>query len=186
MADTSDSEKGVALATFRDRLWIAWAGEDNKQLNVMGSVNGNDFDSTTKQVMGDTADETPSLVVHGDRLWIVWSGVDNLQPNIMSSGAGNDFDSTTRRTFEGGLVFGQGAVSAVGALWLSGQALLDPLTLWRLLKIDTDASSGEEGRVATEITRMPPALTLFEDKVLVAWTGVDDERHLNLGRLSLF
>jgi hypothetical protein len=88
---------GCALHSFDGKLWIAWTGQDNQQLNVMGSVHGNDFDTRTKQTMGDTSDAAPALAVHQNRLWIAWMGLDNHKLNVMGSLHGNDFDATTKQ-----------------------------------------------------------------------------------------
>src|SRR6266511_4093253 len=89
------SDLGPALCVHSNRLWLAWIGRGNNQLDVMGATMAADatiiFDPATKQVMGDTSEFSPALASFRGRLWIAWAGVDNEQLNVMGSIHGNDF-----------------------------------------------------------------------------------------------
>jgi hypothetical protein len=46
VTQSETSDNGPSLAAHNGRLWLAWIGRDNFQVNIMASVHGNDFDST--------------------------------------------------------------------------------------------------------------------------------------------
>jgi hypothetical protein len=129
MAASSDGTP--SLASFKGRLWMAWIGQNNRQLNVMGSRNGNDFDSTTLQIMSQTSDITPRLAAFGEMMWLAWSGRGNSELNVIGSLNGNDFNSTTIRTFPdlvgsvSGLCFYRGQLRM---LWVDGGGHLNVMS----------------------------------------------------------
>src|SRR6478736_5414016 len=92
--ETSDS--APALAVHNGRLWLAWIGTNNHQLNVVGVTTFPDgslgVDPALKQTMGDSSDLAPALASFNSRLWIAWTGRGNDQLNVMGSQSGNDFD----------------------------------------------------------------------------------------------
>jgi hypothetical protein len=98
----------------------------------------------------------------------------------MASVHGNDFDSTTRLTFAE-TIGSVAAASGFGALWVSGGS-----DGWRLYKVDVDFNVLRPGLVRLDHFIVKPALAVFDNDVIVAWTGTDDDHHLNLGRLGLF
>jgi hypothetical protein len=181
-----DTGVGVDLAAFRDRLWIAWVGEDNHQLNVMGSRTGNDFDVTTKQIMGDTSDGILGLCVFEDKLWISWRGSSNFLLNLMASVNGNDFDSRTKATFQ---ITGGGPVTAFrGPLWLGegvpgfhgspGKMLL--------IKVGRGALGALVASAAVVVRETgQPVLTVFNGRLVAAWLG-GIGRQLNVGNMGIF
>jgi len=70
-----------ALASHDERLFIAWRGDGNDNLNIMfSSDGGQNFGS--KFVFNETSTEPPALASSGDHLFIAWKGDGNDNLNI--------------------------------------------------------------------------------------------------------
>lgn len=69
------SAASPGLASHGGRLFLAWRGSGNKQLNIAFSDDGG---STFKGnvVLGDASEYAPALASHGGRLYIAWTGLD--------------------------------------------------------------------------------------------------------------
>ncbi|WP_223643627.1 hypothetical protein, partial [Planococcus sp. 4-30] len=67
------SEKSPALTSHNGRLFLAWKGAGNDNLNLMFS-NNNELHFHGKKVFGDTSHYSPALVSHGGRLYMAWTG----------------------------------------------------------------------------------------------------------------
>jgi hypothetical protein len=79
LSDTSP--KHPSIASLGGRLYIAWKGDGNDNLNVMYSAdNGATFGH--KYTSGETSPEAPSICVHNNRLYIAWKGDGNNHLNI--------------------------------------------------------------------------------------------------------
>jgi hypothetical protein len=76
LGETSDNAPGLAVPN--GRLWLAWIGVDNHQLNVVGVTTMPDrsfgIDPALKQTMGESSDFAPALASFNGRLWIAWIG----------------------------------------------------------------------------------------------------------------
>jgi hypothetical protein len=165
MGDSSES--APALMSFRDRLWIAWTGVSNNQLNVMGSIHGNDFDSRTKQVMGDTSDGGPTLAVFGDRLEMGWIGVSNHQLNVITSMNGNDFDVNTKQVMGDTSDSDPALVSHNGRLWIAWRGTDDEL---RLNLMSSEHGNDFDSRTKT-VSGSPgplPSAASFRDSIWIS------------------
>ena len=80
LGDTSP--KSPALASLNGNLFIAWKGDGNDNLNVMGSSN-NGLTFGGKQTFGDTSPVAPSLCGHNNgMLYIAWKGDGNDNLNV--------------------------------------------------------------------------------------------------------
>ncbi len=99
MGDSSD--RTPALASYKGRLWIAWVGVNNRQLNVMGSLNGHDFDTRTRQILSQTTDDRVVIAPFRNALFMGWTGRGNGEMNVIRSVNGNDFDLGTIKIFPG-------------------------------------------------------------------------------------
>jgi hypothetical protein len=74
-----------AIAIYEGRLFIAWKGSGNDNLNILCSQNLSlgvmpSFDSGKTHTSPETSDDAPALAVHRGILYIAWkgSGNDNL------------------------------------------------------------------------------------------------------------
>jgi hypothetical protein len=69
-----------ALASHDGRLFIAWRGDGNEQLNIMFSSDGQHFGG--KFISNETSSEPPAIASTGRRLFIAWKGSGNDNLNI--------------------------------------------------------------------------------------------------------
>jgi hypothetical protein len=79
LGDTSP--KSPALATLNGNLFIAWKGDGNDNLNVMGSGN-NGLNFGGKQTFGDTSPVAPTLCAQNGVLFLGWKGDGNDNLNV--------------------------------------------------------------------------------------------------------
>ncbi len=71
LGDTS--EEAPALASHNGRLFLAWTGRGDGNLNLMFSDdNGATFHGKT--TFGDSSHDAPALASHGGRLFLAWTG----------------------------------------------------------------------------------------------------------------
>jgi hypothetical protein len=79
LGDSSDA--GPAIASHNGRLFLAWRGSGNPQLNLMVSTdNGATFGG--KHVYGDTSPHAPALVSHNGELLLAWIGQGDGHLNV--------------------------------------------------------------------------------------------------------
>lgn len=177
------SEYGPSLVSHAGRLFLAWTGEGNEQLNVAKVAL---FASTAgafgiegledKIVLGDTSEATPALASHGGRLFLAWKGSGNDNINMLVSGDGGAsfhgkrvLDETSSR--------GPSLVSHAGRLFLawrgSGNESLNVAKI--VLVGSTTGGSGIEGLEAKvvlgEISTEAPALGSRGRLLCLAWKG---------------
>ena len=73
LADETDASP--ALESHNERVFLAWKGSGNDQLNLAFSEdNGRNF--TGKRILTDESEYSPALISHGGRLLLAWTGVD--------------------------------------------------------------------------------------------------------------
>ena len=88
LAETSSDSP--AIVSRGGRLFIAWKGSGNDNLNIMFSDdNGHSFRG--KHISGETSDHQPALAVHNELLFIAWKGSGNENLNlarVATSGGG--------------------------------------------------------------------------------------------------
>lgn len=79
LGDTSST--APALASHGGRLFLAWKGSGNDNLNLMASSDaGASFQG--KQTFGETSSHAPALASSGGRLCIAWKGSGNENLNV--------------------------------------------------------------------------------------------------------
>jgi hypothetical protein len=74
LGDTSS--KAPALASHNDKLFIAWKGSGNDNLNLMYSDVVGSFRTDLKHISEETSDSAPALASHRGKLFIGWKGED--------------------------------------------------------------------------------------------------------------
>ncbi len=70
-----------ALASHAGRLFIAWKGSGNDEINLMLSNDGG-ASFVAKSVPGETTDRAPALASDGTALFLAWKGSDNDDINV--------------------------------------------------------------------------------------------------------
>jgi hypothetical protein len=77
------SDSAPSLASHRGRLFIAWRGRPNEEINILFSEDGGaNFRLDRKFVSGETTTATPFLTSHDGRLFVTWKGSGNEDLNI--------------------------------------------------------------------------------------------------------
>lgn len=85
------TQQQPSLATFNGKLYIAWPGSNNLQLNVASSADGTTFGAPAVIPNRFAASDTgPAIIEFLNQLYIVWAGVGN-DLRIASSSDGVNF-----------------------------------------------------------------------------------------------
>ena len=80
------SPKSPSIASLNGRLYLAWKGDGNDNLNVMYSTdNGATFGH--KYTSPETSPQAPGLCAHNGQLYITWKGDGNDFLNVAQVGA---------------------------------------------------------------------------------------------------
>jgi hypothetical protein len=83
------SPAGPALASFNNKLYLAWTGTDKAgDLNVMSSPDGETFEVQNKKTLGDTGRSGPALASFNNKLYLGWTGTDAKGDLNVSSSTG--------------------------------------------------------------------------------------------------
>jgi Domain of unknown function (DUF1929) len=186
LADSSGA--GPALASHDGRLFLAWKGSGNSQLNLMFS---DDAGATFvgKRVLDETSDREPALASHGGRLLLAWVGEGNERLNVARVVlVGDTAGGFGIERLEGKVVLGDSSderpalASHDGRLFLawkgSGNSQLN------LMFSDDGGTNFQAKRVLDETSDHGPALVSHGGRLLLTWAGESNE-HLNLAPIRL-
>jgi hypothetical protein len=179
------SKEGPALASHGERVFLAWRGVNDLQLNIMFSQdNGATF--VGKKMLGDFSDHNPALTSHGGRLFLAWTGTDN-HLNVRKVKLSTDA--------VGGLVIeGLEFRETLGDMSKEGPALASHgervFLAWRgvndlQLNIMFSQDNGATfvgKKMLGDFSDHNPALTSDGGFLLLVWTGTDN--HLNVVRAT--
>jgi hypothetical protein len=177
-----------AIASHGGRLFLAWKGSGNDQINLRAS---NDDGATfpVKRVLDETTDKAPSLASSGDRLLIAWEGSGNDQINVAqigilaNTGGGFGIEGTQDK-----VVLGEKTDEAPALAVREGRVFL----AWKgsgnkqlnLMFARPGTMSFEGKRVLADTSENGPTLA-SDGRLWVAWRGVDNDL-LNVGKAILF
>jgi hypothetical protein len=172
-----------ALASLNGRLYIAWKGDGNDQLNVMVSTdNGVTFHN--KFVSGETSPRAPALAAHNGRLFIAWKGDGNDQLNVAAvnlDGAGSPTGFSSKVVLGDTSPLSPSLASAGGALYLAWRGDgNDNLNV--MVSTDNGATFGHK-LVSAETSSQAPVLGTFKGALMIGWSG-DGNDHLNVARVA--
>jgi hypothetical protein len=171
-----------AVAFFEGRLFIAWKGSGNDNLNILCSQRLSDgampsFDSGKKHISGETSDNAPALTVFFGRLFIAWKGSGNDNLNVAPvdfADFGGDFEI---RGIVNKKILGDTS-SKAPALASFDQKLF---IAWKgsgndnlnLMYSDTQGDSFRTDlkHISEETSDAAPALATHRGKLFIAWKG---------------
>jgi hypothetical protein len=145
LGDTSHN--GPALAGHDGRLFLAWRGRGDEQLNVsLSNDGGRSF--IGKFVSGETTTDPPALASHNGRLMIAWKGSGNKNLNVakvdrfLSTGGGEGVEGFSDKvTLGDSSDVGPALASHNGALFIAWRGRgNDKLNL--MFSTDNGGSSG--------------------------------------------
>jgi hypothetical protein len=187
LADTTDASP--ALASHNGRLFLAWKGSGNDQLNLAFSEdNGRTFKG--KRTLADASEYSPALVSHGGRLLLAWTGVGNEQLNVAKVALfANTAGGFGIEGLEGKVVLGDTSEAAPALASHNGRLFL----AWKgsgndnlnLMFSDDNGASFRGKTTFPETSSHGPALTSHGGRLFLAWKGSGNE-NLNVAKVVLF
>jgi hypothetical protein len=182
------SDVSPVMASHNDRLYLAWKGSGNNQLNLAFSEDqGLSFAGT--MTFGDSSEFQPSLASHNGRLYMAWTGEGNEKVNVAkvalfaNTAGGFGIDSLEEKVVLGDTSEGAPALASHnGHLFVAWKGSgNDALNL--ALSSDNGATFGGK-RVLPESSSHGPALASHEGRLFLAWKGSGNES-LNVARVVL-
>ncbi|MDX2100182.1 MAG: hypothetical protein SFW36_20590 [Leptolyngbyaceae cyanobacterium bins.59] len=189
------SEQSPALASHNGRLFLAWKGAGNDNLNLMFSEDNGASFRGKKTFPTETSYHAPALVSHGGNLFLAWTGRE------ASTGDGNlniakvTFFGNTAGGFgieglEGKVILGDTSEQSPAVASHNGRLFLawkgagnDNLNL--MFSDDNGASFRGKKTFPTETSHQAPALASHSGRLFLAWTGRGDG-NLNVAKVVLF
>jgi len=182
------SSTGPALASHDGRLFYAWKGSGNDQLNLMFSEDGgNTFKGA--HTFSDATDAPPALASHEGRLILAWKGSGNDELNV----AKIDFSASTAGAFDiAGLsdhrILGEASSTGPALASHGGRLFLG----WKgsgndqlnLMFSEDGGNSFKGARTFSELTDSPPALASHGGRLFLAWKGSGNPS-LNVAKVDL-
>ena len=107
-AETSDYEPSLAWRPGPSRLYVAWTGEGDHELNVMYAPGPGlldppperaDFDRSTKHTFSsETSDGGPALLVRGGQLVLAYRGSGNRNLNVLWTDMDDNYSYISKAT----------------------------------------------------------------------------------------
>lgn len=184
------TDKAPALLATNDYLFIAWKEKGGEKIYFIKSTDG--WNWSSRSFIGVRTDGAPTMAYYQNKLFIAWIGTDERYLWVMSS---HDNGQTWSNK-----------VKILNARSDAGPALLavhkEERVLQRLRREPQDRlylmwrgknnmklqiMSSPDGmdwshakRVIDDTSDYKPALAYFDDRFVIAWTGRDDEKHINL------
>lgn len=186
LKETSDCTP--ALANFKERLFIAWKGQGNHQLNVMSSSDGVSWKN--KKTFDEYTFFEPALAVFRGKLYLGWTGTDrSAMLNVQSTEDGVNW--TDKITIDEYSRYGPGLRTFKDRLYLAWTGV-DHLSQVNVLSsADGEYWNSEDKVTLSEHSSASPALVAVadadadathKDVLYLGWTGTDFRNHLNLIR----
>ena len=182
LPDTSDA--APALASHNGRLYLAWKGSGNPQLNIEVSDDGG-HTFGRKMVFSDTTQHGPALVSHEGQLILAWTreGANHLDVATVSLPPDGSIGPFSHQTVVPDARSGDGPALAShdGRLYLAWQGPNEP----RLnVEVSTDAGANFHGKqIFSDTTEHSPALASHNGRLFLAWPG-EGAHHLNVEKLT--
>ncbi|MGY4304156.1 uncharacterized protein YodC (DUF2158 family) [Bradyrhizobium sp. USDA 4369] len=176
------------LASHGGRLFIAWKGSGNDDINLRASADGG-VSFPIKRVLSETTDAAPSLASSGDRLLMAWRGSGNNNINVArlvligNTAGGFDIEGT-----EGKVTLGEKTDLSPALTVLDGK----PFLAWKgsgnkelnVMSAPSGTLNFQGKRVLSDTSESAPAAAAG-GRLWLAWRGVDNNR-LNVGKAILF
>jgi hypothetical protein len=169
---TDSSSHTPALASHDGRLFIAWKGSSDNNLNVMfSSDNGATFHG--KHISTETSDSGPALLSHNNELFISWKGMGDGYLNLAKVGLlGSTAGFFGIDKVEGNVTLNETsdngpALASSGSLFLSWTGSGDD-RLNVLLSSDGGQNFWGKGIALSYESDCAPAL-VAADRVCIAW-----------------
>jgi hypothetical protein len=188
------SDHGPALAWSNRRVYLAWTGTHNKQINIRWSDDGLNWPGRNKIVLADTSDLAPALAFGNGLLYLSWIGRGNGHPNVI------EIKETATGIDLGNKVVIQNETSD----WPSAMVAYDfshaATIVWRGSGNNYINEIVSEGGDAVEFVASPSykRIHMYEEaesalalargagigRLFIAWKGTDADNKLNVAVLN--
>ncbi|CAL8481769.1 G1 family glutamic endopeptidase [Caballeronia sp. S22] len=180
LADTSPLSP--ALASLNGRLFVAWKGDGNDNLNIMYSAdNGQTFGSKYKSP--ETTSRAPALCVHNGSLYIAWKGDGNDYLNVaMVDMSGATITGLSQKVLLSETsTFSPTLASLNGHLYVAWKG--DGNDHLNVMSSSNNGLSFANKYVSAETTPQAPSLCVHDANLYIAWKG-DGNDQLNVARVN--
>lgn len=175
---------GIALATFRTRLQLAWAGtDDNSTLNLISSPDGVAFDPKDKVTLwGNSVGGGPSAVEFSGRLILSWS----TRSSIRNEQTLNFISSADGRSFDQPFVIPETSSSSPAMavfqnrLYLAWCGTDDRASINVMSSADGRRFDFRHPEILADSSSTQPALCVLGAELFLAWRGRDAGKSLNV------
>jgi photosystem II stability/assembly factor-like uncharacterized protein len=187
LGDTS--EAGPALASHNGRLFLAFKGAGNDELNLMFS-NDNGASFQGKITFPETSHQSPAIASHGGHLFFAWTGRGDGNLNVAKVTLfGNTAGGFGIEGLEGKVELGDTSEAGPALASHNGRLFLaykgagnDNLYL---LFSDDNGASFKGTTVFSETSHQSPTIASHGGHLFFAWTGRGDG-NLNVAKVTLF
>lgn len=179
------SEHAPAILSANGRLVLAWTGTDD-HLNVKSTT---DWGATWqyRQTLNETSPTEPALAAWNGFLILMWMGGDGRINFLQSTDNGQTWVNkvTLGETSSHHPAMAIGADYIPYLCWISSTQS-NEINVMHSETGDTNGFtvSPNYKRTFHETSINAPSLCYFKNKMFIAWTGTDDDQHLNVGRVS--
>ena len=180
------SGAGPALALHGGRLFLAWKGSGNPQLNLSFSRDGGRT-FAGKKVLGDTSPNRPALISHRGELLLAWTGEGDGHLNVARVGltegpGGPAIGELDKVVLDDRSDRGPALAVHGGRLFLAWKGLGNPQLNLMFSRDGGRTFAGK--KVLGDTSPHGPALIGHQGNLLLGWSGEGDE-HLNVARVGL-
>lgn len=189
LGDTS--AQGPALASNEGRLFLAWKGAGNDNLNVMCSADdGSTFQGKVTSL--DASDHAPVLTSARSGLYIAWKGTGNENLNVgrvqlLANTAGAFWiepQFVDKGTLDDTSTVGPGLAVNAGERMLAWKGAGNDNLNLRLIGAQGPPSSGFAKATFGDASDRRPAIASHRTELFIAWKGSGNE-NLNVARVEI-
>ena len=172
-----------SLASLGGRLYIAWKGDGNDNLNVMYSAdNGATFGN--KYTSPETSPKAPALCVHNGNLYIAWKGDGNDNLNVARVNIqGNAITGLVNKvTLRDTSPQSPALASLGGRLYIAWKG--DGNDNLNVMYSADNGATFANKYTSPETSPQAPALTAHNGNLYIGWKG-DGNDNLNVARVNI-
>src|SRR6266536_2424606 len=185
----ASSDRAPALASHGDRLYLAWKGSGNPQLNLAFSDDGG-ATFTGARTFAQSSDHAPALISHAGRLVLAWTGRGNDKLNIAhvalfasTAGAFGIEGLEDQVVLDQSSDAGPALASHDGRLFVAWKGSGNPQL--NLAFSDDGGATFTGARTFADSSDHAPALASHAGRLFLAWAGRGNDR-LNIAQVALF
>jgi hypothetical protein len=184
LAESSDTSP--ALASHGGRLFLAWKGSGNDQLNIAVSTDdGHNF--VGKKILGEESEFAPALVSYNGHLYIAWTGLDEHLNIARVTVFANTAGGAGVEGIEVKVTLDETSEAAPALCSHNGRMFLawkgsgnDDLNL----VFSSDGAGFGGKRIFAETSGHGPSLASHGGRLFFSWKGSGNE-NLNVARITL-